>query len=297
MNEFTYLIIRPIIDVLIGDAPINDDLFDPIHMPYLRGWEISEIGRRLGYGTTIASKISPSRWQIMKSLMEKMNRDNRLHDLLKYLFQKTQFTEISNVIKAAEEFNKVYEERVRMALNAINKHLAISDKVLSYIDFTFYISDQGGNCCIPTPAISKTIDIAYVNNLNERIIADLESGNFDSVITKCRTLLEEVLIFIIEQHQETPDTSGKISKLSGQCRALLNMKQLREFDTRVNEILGGLEKIINGIASLRNLNSDSHGVGTKRINIKRREAILIANSTKTYCEYILSVFDEQRLPF
>lgn len=297
MNEFTYLIIRPIIDILIGDAPINDDLFDPIRMPYLRGWEISEIGRRLGYCTTIASKISPSRWQMMKSLMEKMNCDNRLHDLLKYLFQKTQFSEISNVIKAAEEFNKVYEERVRMALNAINKHLAISDKVLSYIDSTFYISDQGGNYCIPAPSISKTIDIAYVNNLNERIITDLGSGNYDSVITKCRTLLEEVLIFIIEQHQEIPDTSGKISKLSGQCKVLLNMKQLREFDTRVNEILGGLEKIINGISSLRNLNSDSHGVGSRRINIKRREAILIVNSTKTYCEYLLSVYDEQRLPF
>lgn len=297
MNEFTFLIIRPIIDVLIGDAIINDDMFNPVHMPYLKGWEISEIGRRLGYNTINSSKITPSRWLRMKSLMEKMNADHRLQDLLKYLFQKNQFSEISNVIKTAEEFNTVYEERVRMAINAINKHLAISDKVLGYIDSTFYISEQGKNYCIPAPSISKTIDIAYVNNLNARIITDLECGNYDSVITKCRTLLEEVLIFIIEQHQEIPDTSGKISKLSGQCKLLLNMKQLREFDTRVNEILAGLEKIMNGIASLRNLNSDSHGVGSRRINIKRREAILIANSTKTYCEYLLSVFDEQRNPF
>lgn len=99
MNEFTYLIIRPIIDVLIGDALINDDLFDPIRMPYLRGWEITEIGRRLGYTLSFASKMTPSRWQIMKSLMEKMNKDNRLQDLLKYLFQKNQFSDISNTIK------------------------------------------------------------------------------------------------------------------------------------------------------------------------------------------------------
>lgn len=297
MNEFTYLIIRPIIDILIGDTVINDDLFNPIHMPYLRGWEISEIGRRLGYNSSGTSKITPSRWQIMKSLMEKMSQDNRLQDLLKYLFQKNQFSEISNVIKIAEEFNKVYEERVRMALNAINKQLILSDKVLSYTNSNFYIINKNSNYNISTPSISKTIDIAYVNDLNQRITTDLECGNYDSVITKCRTLLEEVLIFIIEQHNEIPDKSGKISKLSGQCKVLLNMKQLREFDIRVNEVLGGLEKIINGIASLRNLNSDSHGVGSKRISIKRREAILIANSTKTYCEYLLSVFEEQRLPF
>ncbi len=294
MNEFTYLIIRPIIDILIGDAIINDDMFNPIRMPYLKGWEISEIGRRLGYSTANTNKIAPSRWQIMKSLMEKLNRDNRLQDLLKYLFQKNQFSEIANDIKAAEDFDEVYATRIKMALNAINKHLAISDMILSYVNTTFFICNRNSNYSIPAPSIPKTIDIAYVNNLNERITEDLQNGNYDSVITKCRTLLEEVLIFIIEQHNETPDTSGKISKLSGQCKVLLKMKQVREYDTRINEILGGLEKIINGIASLRNLNSDSHGVGSKRINIKKREAILIANSTKTYCEYLLSVFDEQR---
>lgn len=37
MNEFTYLIIRPIIDILIGDAIINDDMFEPFLLP--GNWE------------------------------------------------------------------------------------------------------------------------------------------------------------------------------------------------------------------------------------------------------------------
>lgn len=65
------------------------------------------------------------------------------------------------------------------------------------------------------------------------------------------------------------------------------MTQSSTYDTRVNDLLSGLEKIVNSIASMRNMNSDAHGAGSGRINIKEKEARLVMNSAISYCEYML----------
>lgn len=45
---------------------------------------------------------------------------------------------------------------------------------------------------------------------------------------------------------------------------------------------------------MRNENSDSHGVGSKRIQVNRREARLIMNSAITLCDYVLDVFEDKK---
>lgn len=44
------------------------------------------------------------------------------------------------------------------------------------------------------------------------------------------------------------------------------MKQQSDWDKRVNELLNGINQIVNAVASMRNMNSDAHGVGTDRIS-------------------------------
>ena len=72
------------------------------------------------------------------------------------------------------------------------------------------------------------------------------------------------------------------------------MIQDKTWDKRILEMLSGLEKIVNAICGMRNTNSDAHGVGSARIEIKEREARLIVNTSMTMCEYILDVFDSQK---
>ena len=50
------------------------------------------------------------------------------------------------------------------------------------------------------------------------------------------------------------------------------MRQDKGYDGRVNSLLSGLEKIVQSVAEMRNINSDSHGVGRNRIAIKESEA-------------------------
>ena len=71
------------------------------------------------------------------------------------------------------------------------------------------------------------------------------------------------------------------------------MRQKSEWDKRINELLGGLHKLISAISSMRTLNSDAHGVGAGRIQIKKREALLAAHSSMMIAEYLLSVYENR----
>ena len=56
---------------------------------------------------------------------------------------------------------------------------------------------------------------------------------------------------------------------------------------------GLYEKIIDSIAEMRNKNSDSHGVGQKRINILEHHARLFVNTAITMADFFLSVCKNQ----
>ncbi|MEH7922508.1 abortive infection family protein, partial [Staphylococcus pseudintermedius] len=87
---------------------------------------------------------------------------------------------------------------------------------------------------------------------------------------------------------------GNLQKLNSMVKTELKMKNNRDYDKRINELLSGLNKINDAIGKMRNENSDSHGVGSKRININRREAKLVMNSAIIICDYILEIFEDNK---
>ena len=64
-------------------------------------------------------------------------------------------------------------------------------------------------------------------------------------------------------------------------------------DKRINTLLSGLSSIITSIAEMRNKNSDSHGVGSARINIADYHALLFVNSSIAMADFVLSVHSNQ----
>jgi hypothetical protein len=101
--------------------------------------------------------------------------------------------------------------------------------------------------------------------------------------------LEEVFCYAIEKSDGTPSTSGKIGELFNQVKDSYNMKQGPEKDNRVNDLVNGLWKIIESVASFRNMNSDSHGVGSNRLAIKEHHAMLYLNATITVATFVVAV--------
>lgn len=150
------------------------------------------------------------------------------------------------------------------------------------------VEREKGNIIIETPAI-VCVNRNYIIDISTRAIRDVENGEYDSAITKSRTLLEEVFCHAIEAKGETPSDSRDIGRLYNQVKTLYNMHQDRDVDRRINGLLSGLEKILTAIGQMRNESSDSHGVGDRRINLKEHHARLFVNAAMTMADFILSV--------
>ena len=152
----------------------------------------------------------------------------------------------------------------------------------------FIVRAIGSKVEVQAPQI-KSIDREYIKSISNRAMQDVEQQNFDSAITKLRTLLEETFCYVIEKKSETPSDSGDMMKLYRQVRELYNMHTDGNTDRRINTLLSGLNSIVSAISEMRNKDSDAHGVGANRIAIDEHHARLFVNSAMTMADFILSV--------
>ena len=120
----------------------------------------------------------------------------------------------------------------------------------------------GADVVVATPAI-KNVDYHYIREMASRANDDVEKEDFDSALTKARTLLEETFFHVLEKTGVEPDAQGDIVKLYNQVKTCFDMRQSPTLDKRINGLLSGLEKILSAITEMRNASSDSHGVGRK----------------------------------
>lgn len=285
-NNFEVLVRKDIIQILDGDETLGEDGDLLFRMPYLTGWDLVELSKLFG----LNQEYGDSRWTYLYNLLKYVIEQNKCDELLRYMFDLERFNQLEE-LKDPSNIVKMHQEICKTAIDRINTKLVLGRHKLQFIEGHFYVTKIGKRFSAELQQLKK-MDSHYVQGLYERCQEDFVSANYDSVITKSRTIMEEVLIFILERRNIEIPSNGNLSKLYNQVKAALNMHQNNSFDGRVNSLLSGLEKIVDAIASLRNSNSDAHGAGSTRIQIKEREARLIMNSSISFCEYILSV-DEQ----
>ncbi len=293
-SMFNLLKTRSILDILVGDVDFGEiEMTDTgekakISMPYLSGPVLCDISNRFGMSVTYG-KGAQSRWAYLYDLLAYCIENHRESDLLEFLFSKEQF-----VVKlrghSSEAIEFAYTKIIEAVISQINGVLYFGGNELVMVGGKFIIKEIGVPVKVDAPAI-KTIDRAYIVEFSERAMLDVIDGNYDSAITKSRTLLEEVFFYVIEKKDETPSTSGDIGRLYSQVKQLYNMHQDKDIDKRINGLLSGLEKILSAVAEMRNKGSDSHGIGARRINIAEHHARLFVNSAMTMADFVLSVGD------
>ena len=290
-KDYSLLINRSIIDVLIGDKQV----FGNYSLPYLSGPSLCQLSTMYGLPRTYTwgrGIVNRSRWEYMQDLLTFLNPQGRIPELLSHLIQQERFNSLIG-IGDIHKVDETYKNILKGAIDAINAQLVISRMELRIINKQFVLIEIGKEVTFETPIV-KVISSQYIRELPERIKDDIDNKDYDSVLTKSRTLLEEVLIYIIEKLTfERYKSSGDLVKIYQDATSLLNMRQKREWDQRVNELLGGLHKIVSAVSSMRNMNSDAHGAGSNRITIKKREALLVANSSMMLAEYWLSIFENK----
>ena len=292
-NEFEILRNKEILAILDGDKDFGTYEGARVAMPYLSGSTLCEISTLFGYEQQYTwNGSNPSRWEILDDIIVTCIENNTMQKLFTYLFNKSKFQRQLNNVPTSK-INECYDYICNVIIAEINKILFFGDKELIRLNGQFHIRNIGQELQIDTPAI-KIIDRDYIRNLYERTDKDIEEGAFDSAVTKCRTLLEEVFCYAVEQAGEKPSDSGDIQKLYNQVKDSYNMHNNKDMDKRINTLLSGLNKIISAIAEMRNENSDSHGVGSRRIAIEEHHARLILNSASTLADFFLAVVERKQ---
>lgn len=282
-NDFALLIRKDIIQILDGNELLGDCKDESFHMPYLTGTDLCILSNTFG----LHQEYGASRWTYLDNLLHYVIGKNRCDEFLCYMFDLERFCQLEN-ISEPEVVEKKHKAICRAAIDKINDKLALGRHELQYLGGHFSIIETGKKVRIESQIIDQ-IGIPYVQLLSARCKQDFINGDYDSVITKSRTIIEEVLVYILETKGEDVTAKGDIRKLYNEVKTILHLQQDKSFDGRVNSLLFGLERIVESIGDMRNSNSDAHGVGSGRIPVKEREARLAMNASITFCEYFLSL--------
>ena len=192
--------------------------------------------------------------------------------------------ETAKVIKLYSDLVKYFETKWA---NEVEEKTERASRILALKPILIKYTERG--CLRPyVPAIERSISL-YVRKLAERAVRDIGNGEFDSALTKAKTLLEETFCHILERNGILKSKNGDIYDLYGDVKRVCGMRQNPEYDKRVNELLSGLEKILKAVSEMRNAQSDAHGVGRRRLKIARHHALLFVNAALIMAEFILSV--------
>lgn len=293
INLFSVLRNKEIIEILDGDKKYGTYKFSDgssikISMPYLSGKNLSDLSSLFGLQVSYSdNNKNISRWRYLDNLIKYCIENDKCSDLLMYLFSLTQFKKRLNRY-AQEEIEIARNTIVDIVIKEINNLLSFNGHKLLFINNDYVIQSIDVKIEIDTPLIKK-IDREYIRDISSRALEDINQCNYDSAITKSRTLLEEVFCFVIENKGEEPDSRGDIRQLYNEVVSLYDMHINQEMDDRIKKLLSGLYKIIDGIVEMRNSSSDAHGLGTRRMTINEYQARLFVNSAMTMADFILSV--------
>ena len=121
----------------------------------------------------------------------------------------------------------------------------------------------------------------------------LERRNADpaGAITIARTLLETVCKRILDQIPGAAYTDKEdLPKLYGMVARALNLAPDQHSEEPIKAILGGAMNLVNGIGTLRNRLSDSHGRGGKPVRPSPRHASLAVNLAGGVAMFLVETF-------
>ena len=113
----------------------------------------------------------------------------------------------------------------------------------------------------------------------------------EGAITMARTLLESVCKHILEEAGAQIDDSPDLNKLYRLTAEQLKIAPSQHTEQIFKQILGGCTAVVEGLGSLRNRLSDSHGKGKIAVKPAPRHAELAVNLAGALAIFLLSTWD------
>jgi uncharacterized protein YfkK (UPF0435 family) len=116
----------------------------------------------------------------------------------------------------------------------------------------------------------------------------------EGAITAARTLLETVCKHVLDRLEIIYSDKEDLPKLYAMVARELNLAPSQHTEEPIRAVLGGAMNLVNGLGTLRNRLSDSHGRGGK-IPVKpaARHASLAVNSAGALAAFIVETFEDR----
>ena len=113
-------------------------------------------------------------------------------------------------------------------------------------------------------------------------------------ITMARTLLETVVKRILDELDEAYSDKDDLPKLYAAAGRALNLAPNQHSEEPIRAILGGAMTLVNGIGTLRNRLSDSHGRGGRLpVRPSPRHASLAVNTAGAVATFLVETYLER----
>ncbi|WP_056967296.1 abortive infection family protein [Liquorilactobacillus sucicola] len=293
--------------VLVNQRPIIDLLIEGEVFQYLSGSDIQSLGKKFG-----VTDVGGSRWCMLETIFSQLHVKGMTEKFLKYFFfdmningvakevirdntfNHPKYDEIAEITEESQENNRAVAKFLRQKLlEKVNLELSISDKKLIAVNNEIKIVDYDSEPEI-IASTTEIINNEYINDLLEKSMKSLIEEDFDSVVTKSRTLMESVFIQILHENNVPFKENGNIGQYRTSVNKTLNIKPDSNWNKDVLNMITGLNKIIDSISNMRNNNSDAHG-SSNRVRINSSEAELILNTAVNVSKYYLEVNARKKL--
>ncbi|MFT8917216.1 MAG: abortive infection family protein [Oenococcus sp.] len=291
---------------LLENTDITTFFIDRPWIVYRTNSNIDSLGFRFGVpnpeGSNRASKMS--------SIIAAAHANNRTGALLTFLFSTSQLrpiiTEYLNrapysQLNEIEEFNPVglsgdvskdiaivANEIQRVILEKINGILLYSGAKLVSNSNSWSIISVDAEVTISVP--TQRINAGYISELLSHGLDALKDEDFDSIVTKSRTLIEDVFLQILEDNHIQFKQNGNITQYRNLVIKLLGMRPSEVWNPRITKMVSHLNAITDLIAEMRNKDSDAHA-SSERVKIQAAEAELLLNTSVSLATYYLRIND------
>jgi hypothetical protein len=224
---------------------------------------------------------------IMRSAID----TNRVNELLTYLFSLVDYPQCVRYAPGNLSDEQKVEYAKKEIISHINTMISQTDLKMESVGKKIQIISEIDKV-ISNSSFFNNPSISYITSLRDRCVTDLNSGDYDSVIVKSRTILEEVLTWIVKQKNSDYEPDGNIGDMMEKAKQAIGISKSGT-PPGVQGIIKDLSDLVNNIANLRNNNSNAHAKGKKYVTLTKNEALLALNSSITVAEYMYNSYCDQ----
>ncbi len=172
-----------------------------------------------------------------------------------------------------------------------DRRLIISQAFTPLIEFL-----EGKNKAPGDTAVSEVLEAFDSEGVHTVWSKALDRRNADpeGAITVARTLLETVCKRILDDMSVGYTNKEDLPKLYSMAAKTLNLAPDQHTEEPIKAILGGAMNLVNGIGTLRNRLSDSHGRGGKPVKPSARHASLAVNMAGAMATFLIETYLEKQ---